>query len=103
MNRTTKQSTKANTKTVEALATRLLAIRDTSKLLLVQSKTQKAFENLKRARTLLEKAEQTAVWAEYYDRTHIAKDTNPQADARAELLAQELDNQEAQGVPLHEC
>ena len=57
-------------RTAEEIVSGLCKVGCKSTSPLVQSKTAKALANMRRARTLIEKAEQTLLWAEYYERTH---------------------------------
>lgn len=54
-------------KAISELQIELSKLQNTSRVLLVQIKTRKAIANVKRALTLLEKAERTLEWAKRYE------------------------------------
>lgn len=60
-------------KDIDEMVSGLLEINHKTNSILVMEKIKKALANIKRAKTLLEKSEQTLIWARYYVRSSLNK------------------------------
>jgi hypothetical protein len=73
-------------KSLDEIAAGLIHQLNTSTDPLVHEKCNKALAKVSSARTLLEKAAQTLIWAEYYDRTAAGR---PSGQPLVEVFAKE--------------